>query len=167
MPDTKTIYLSLGSNLGDRAVNIARAIAALSGADVRVTRQSSLYATEPVGFREQHWFLNCCVEAETSLLPLQLLHALREIQFVFGRRPRRDKGPRTIDMDILFYGISSIQTRDLVVPHPRLAERRFVLVPLAGIAPTLRHPSLNATVAELLAGTLDRSRVVRWDPTRS
>lgn len=161
MPATKLIYLSLGSNLGDRAANIARALAALNAAGIRVTRQSSLYATEPVGFRTQPWFLNAAAEAQTSLLPLQLLHVLAEIQRSLGRRPRYDNGPRTLDIDILFYGAALIRLPQLEIPHPRLAARRFVLAPLAEIAPALRHPALGATIAELLAACPDTSHVHR------
>ena len=102
MSQPKTIYLSLGSNLGDRAAHISRAFELLEASGVRITHRSSLYATEPVGFAPQPWFLNCCAEAETSLLPRQLLHTVRSIEVQLGRRLRFDKGPRTLDIDILF-----------------------------------------------------------------
>ena len=158
----KTIYLSLGSNLGDRVANLSRALELLTQASVRITRRSSLYSTEAVGFTPQPWFLNCCIAAETSLLPRQFLHLTHSIQHQLGRRLRFDKGPRALDIDILFYSSSILRTRDLVIPHPRLAERRFVLVPLAEIAPSLRHPVLQHTIARLLAETPDRNHVVRW-----
>lgn len=162
MRQTKTIYLSLGSNIGDRAAHIARAVEALAAAGVRITRQSSLYATEPVDFRTQSWFLNCCVEAETELMPRQLLHVLQEIERALGCRRLVRRGPRTIDIDILFYGSSCISSPDLEIPHPRMAARRFVLAPLAEIASTLRHPALGCTISRLLAATSDQGRVTRW-----
>lgn len=169
----KTIYLSLGSNVGDRAANIARAIESLTSAGVRVTRQSSLYETEPVDVRGGGWFLNCVVEAETDLMPKQLMHTLLEIERSLGRRrlpgaqaPHGLKEPRTIDIDILLFGSSIVRMPELEIPHPRMAERRFVLVPFAEIAPSTRHPVLKQTIAELLAETPDRSQVRRSEGRR-
>jgi 2-amino-4-hydroxy-6-hydroxymethyldihydropteridine diphosphokinase len=160
----KTIYLSLGSNVGNRAENIARAIEALGSRGVRVTRQSSLYETEPVDVQNQHWFLNCVVEAETDLMPRQLMQTLLEIERSLGRRRRVFRGPRTIDMDILLFGSSVVNLPELEIPHPRMTERRFVLVPFNEIAPGARHPALKKTIAELLESTGDRSQVRRVAP---
>ena len=160
----KLIYLSLGSNLGDRAENLERAIAALPQAGVLVLRRSSLYETEPVDFLAQPWFLNCVVEGETSLMPRQLLHTLQAIERTFGRKKRIARGPRVIDLDILFYDASVIRTPEVEIPHPRMHKRRFVLAPLAELAPDLRHPVLGATVAELLAAIQDNSAVRIWRP---
>jgi 2-amino-4-hydroxy-6-hydroxymethyldihydropteridine diphosphokinase len=164
MPEGALTYLSLGSNLGDRAANLDRAIAALLNAGVRLLRRSSLYETEPVDFLEQPWFLNCVVEAETSLPPERLLHALQGIEHLLGSKKLVPRGPRIIDLDVLFYGTSVIHTEKIEIPHPRLANRRFVLIPLAELAPGMRHPSLGATVAELLAATPDKSTVRLWQP---
>jgi 2-amino-4-hydroxy-6-hydroxymethyldihydropteridine diphosphokinase len=153
--------LSLGSNLGEREANLRAAIAALAGVGVCVGRVSSIYETEPVDYLEQGWFLNCVVEAETELPALELLRALRGIEARMGSRKLIAKGPRLIDMDILLYRAETIDTAELQVPHPRMHVRRFVLVPLAEIAPGLRHPSWGGTVAELLAKTPDNSAVRR------
>ncbi|HKW64221.1 MAG TPA: 2-amino-4-hydroxy-6-hydroxymethyldihydropteridine diphosphokinase [Candidatus Acidoferrum sp.] len=156
-----TVYLSLGSNLGDREKNLQTAIAALADAKVRVMRISSFYETEPVDLREQPWFLNCAVQAETELSPPDLLRALHGIESSLGSRKLVAKGPRLMDMDILLYGDETIDTPELQVPHPRMLQRRFVLVPLAEIAPSLKHPSWNGTATELLAKAPDPSEVRR------
>jgi 2-amino-4-hydroxy-6-hydroxymethyldihydropteridine diphosphokinase len=162
MHEGKLIYLSLGSNLGDRAANLERAIEALPEIGVNVLRCSSIYETEPVDFLAQPWFLNCVVEAETSLEPRQLLENLQAIERDLGSKKLVPRGPRIIDLDILFYGADVIHTDRMEIPHPRLAERRFVLVPLAEIAPELCHPVLRKTAAGLLVGTQDRSAVRIW-----
>ncbi|HTQ86153.1 MAG TPA: 2-amino-4-hydroxy-6-hydroxymethyldihydropteridine diphosphokinase [Candidatus Solibacter sp.] len=160
----RTVHLGLGSNLGDRATNLERALAALATAGVEIVRRSSFYATEPLGFSPQNWFLNCAVEAATALMPRQLLRATQKVEREMGRQRLVRNGPRTVDIDILIYGASVVRTPELEIPHPRIAERKFVLVPLREIAQGLRHPTLHATIAELLAATPDRSEVRRWHP---
>jgi 2-amino-4-hydroxy-6-hydroxymethyldihydropteridine diphosphokinase len=159
MSDSHRIYLSLGSNLGDRAANLERAIGALPEHGVRVLRRSSIYETEPVDFLEQPWFLNCAVEAETSLDPRPLLENLQAIERDLSSKKLIPRGPRLIDIDILFYGTEALHEPGMEIPHPRMQERRFVLVPLVEIAPRLRHPVLEKTATELLAETKDRSTV--------
>jgi 2-amino-4-hydroxy-6-hydroxymethyldihydropteridine diphosphokinase len=166
MAEDKLIYLSLGSNLGDRAANLERAIEALSEIGARVLLRSSIYETEPVDFLAQPWFLNCVVEAETSLAPRQLLEELQAIERKLGSRKLVPRGPRIIDLDILFYGAAVTHEAGMEIPHPRLAERKFVLAPLAELAPEFRHPVLRKTAAELLAATQDRSAVRIWQPPK-
>ncbi len=133
--------------------------------DIRVVKQSALYETEPVEMREPEWFLNCVVEVQTDLPPQELMRALLEIERSMGRErsvsPAR-KLPRIIDLDVLFYGAEIIRDVALEIPHPRMADRRFVLVPFAEIAPDALDPVLKKTVAELLALTHDRSEVRPW-----
>jgi 2-amino-4-hydroxy-6-hydroxymethyldihydropteridine diphosphokinase len=164
MAEGKLIYLSLGSNLGDRVANLERAIAALPEIDVRVLRRSSIYETEPVDFLAQPWFLNCVAEAETSLGPRQLLEVLQTIERQLDSKKLVPRGPRIIDLDVLLYSAEVIHEAGIEIPHPRMAERKFVLVPLSEIAPELRHPALRKTAAELLAATQDRSTVRIWQP---
>jgi len=157
-----TVYLSLGSNLGDREASLRAAVAALPEVGAPVVKVSSLYETEPVDYLDQPWFLNCAVEAETSLAPLDLLHALRGIEARLGSKKEFAKGPRLLDMDILLYGDETIDSPELQIPHPRMLQRNFVLAPLAEIAPALEHPSWTANAADLFANSADASRVKRF-----
>lgn len=142
------IYLGLGANLGDRPANLLAAVAALLP-QVRVLRLSSVYETEPWGYHGQPAFLNQVIKAETELPPLELLAYLKQIEFSLGRQPSFQYGPRQIDLDILFYGDQVVELPGLTIPHPHLAERAFVLVPLAELAPNLRHPSNGRSVLEM------------------
>jgi 2-amino-4-hydroxy-6-hydroxymethyldihydropteridine diphosphokinase len=158
------VYLALGSNVGNREENLSEAVRRLRQASVSVKQVSSLYETEPVDYLDQDWFLNSVLEAESELPARELLRSMREIEAAMGSKKLFAKGPRLIDLDILLYGNETIATPDLQVPHPRMLERRFVLVPLAEIAPTYRHPSWEGTVAEMLKKTPDRSEVRRFLP---
>ena len=143
------IFLSLGTNLGDRAANLRSAVSALAP-PMRVVRESSIYETAPWGFEDQSHFLNMVVEAETDLAPLDLLKYLKTLETELGRTPTFRYGPRLIDLDILFYDELILQKPELTIPHPRLHERAFVLVPLADLAPNFIHPVLQKTIQQLL-----------------
>lgn len=145
----KTVYLSLGSNVGDREANLRVAIDKLAELG-QVAAVSSIYETEPVDFTAQPWFLNCVVALRTHLMPKLFLAKALAIEQQMGRRRTQPKGPRTIDIDILLFGNSVIGTPGLDIPHPAMHQRRFVLEPLAEIAPDLRHPIFKRTAWELL-----------------
>ncbi len=158
----KIVYLSLGSNVGDRAANLNAAIERLQRLG-EVKAVSSFYETEPVEVTAQPWFLNCAVKLDTENMPKQLLAGILEIEQGMGRRRVQKKGPRTIDIDILLFGNSIVETKGLTIPHPSMHERRFVLEPMIEIAPEARHPVLKKTMRELRDG-LSAGQVVRKLP---
>jgi 2-amino-4-hydroxy-6-hydroxymethyldihydropteridine diphosphokinase len=156
-------YVGLGSNLGDRAGNLLLAVRGMLDAGFIVTRLSSIYETEPVDVSDQPAFLNMVAELRVHLFsPEQTMARLLRIEYALGRRREVRRGPRTIDMDLLLYGNERSANEFLQLPHPRLHERRFVLTPLAELAPELIHPTLQRTIRELLAETLDDSEVEHW-----
>ena len=147
-----TIFLSLGSNLGDREANLSAALQGLDPA-VRILERSAVYETPPWGYQQQPVFLNQVVKAETDLSPMDLLHTIKALEAEMGREHTVRFGPRLIDIDILFYDALIIEQPNLTIPHPRLQGRAFVLVPLSDLAPGLRHPVLDKTVREMLNET--------------
>ena len=149
--------------MGDRAKNLREAVRLISDAGVRILRRSSVYETEPLGYLEQDWFLNSVVQGETELSAVELLRRLRAIEEQMGSKKAFANGPRLIDLDILLYGDETISQNELQVPHPRMLQRRFVLVPLTEIAPQLQHPGWSGTAQEMLAQTTDRSAVRKVD----
>ncbi|HLI33594.1 MAG TPA: 2-amino-4-hydroxy-6-hydroxymethyldihydropteridine diphosphokinase [Terriglobia bacterium] len=157
----KRVYLSLGSNVGDRIERLQNALQGLAEDGIQVRRVSSFYKTEPVDFQPQAWFANCVAETETDLMPMQLLRACQRVERALGRRRGVAKGPRPIDIDILLYENIVVRSRELNIPHPRMEERRFVLIPLRELAPSLHHPVSQRTVQEMLHDTRDTSQVIR------
>jgi len=162
MKDSTSVFLGLGSNLGDSEATIERSLLSLERRGFRVTARSSLYLSEPVDAPAQNWFLNAVVEGATGLAPHELLACCLEVESELGRVRTVRHGPRTIDIDLLLYGDIVCQTADLTLPHPRLHERLFVLLPLEEIAPALRHPVLGATVSELRRACSDPSAIVLY-----
>ena len=159
-------YVGLGSNLGDRAGYLLLAVRGMLDAGMDVIRLSSIYETEPVEYENQPAFLNMVVElrGSTLLSPEQMLARLLRIEYALGRTRDIHLGPRTIDLDLLIFKDQQLESEFLTVPHPRIALRRFVLVPLNELAPSLVHPVLGKPISELLAQTKDRSTVTRWTP---
>jgi len=156
------VYMSLGSNMGNRQDNLGRALDYLSQ-KLQVARVSSMYETAPLGNVNQPRFLNLVCQIYTRLAPTALLVLAKGIESKLGRALHKSDAPRPIDIDILFYGDQVIETPELVIPHPRLAERAFVLVPLAEIAPDLKHPVIGKTIKELLQGVTERQGVFKWE----
>lgn len=144
------VYIGIGSNIGDRRANCEGTLRLMKEAGLRVTRRSSMIETEPWGVQDQPRFINMAVEASTDLPPLELLHLLKDVEVRMGRKAAERWGPRIIDLDILLFDGLVMCTDDLIIPHPFMHERLFVLQPLAEINPDLVHPLLHKTVRELL-----------------
>jgi 2-amino-4-hydroxy-6-hydroxymethyldihydropteridine diphosphokinase len=159
-------YIGLGSNLGDRAGNLLLGIRGMLNAGLEVTRLSQIYETEPVETFAQPSFLNMVVELQGNTLPPpeEVMARLLQVEHSLGRTRDMAKGPRIIDLDFLLYGNETIESQFLTLPHPRFHRRRFVLAPLAELAPHLIHPTLNKTIAELLEALDDNSGVKLWHP---
>ena len=162
MIEPVTAYLGLGSNLGNRQDNLDRALDIL-GQRLRVDKVSSVYDTEPVGNIDQPRFLNLVCQVYTRLNPIELLTLAKGIESKLGRASSKSNAPRPIDIDILFHGNQVIETPELVIPHPKLAERAFVLIPLAEITPDLTHPVSGKTIKELLQGVTEVQSVFKWE----
>ena len=163
--ETTTAYVSLGSNLENRAGNLLLAVRGLLEASLSISRLSAIYETEPVGVTNQNNFLNMVAEIHVSnITPDQIMARMLRIEYLLGRREKFLQKPRTVDLDLLFYGNLKQHTEFLIVPHPRLHLRKFVLAPLAEISPNFLHPVFNKTIKELLDEVKDDSKVRRWSP---
>ncbi len=160
------VYISLGSNLGDRAGNLLMGIQGMLNAGLEISRVSNVYETEPVETFSQPAFLNMVAELSSRVLPPpeQLMTLLLRVEYALGRMRETAMAPRTIDLDLLLYGDDTRSTEFLTLPHPRFHLRRFVLTPLAELAPRIVHPRLKLTVTDLLKNLEDRSEVKRWRP---
>lgn len=160
-----TAYIGLGSNLGDRAGNLLYAVRGLVEASFLVTKLSAVYETEPVGLETDLQFLNMVAEIRSEAVTgSQMMARLLRIEYLLGRGDKTERKPRTIDLDLLFFGHESTDTPFLTIPHPRLHLRKFVLVPMAEIAPHFVHPILQKEIRTLLSECPDDSAVARWDP---
>ena len=163
-----TAYIGLGSNLGDRAGNLLYAVRGLVEASFLVTKISAVYETEPVGIETDQKFLNMVAEIRSeAVTPSQMMARLLRIEYLLGRTDKSLKKSRTIDLDLLLFGDVRTDSPFLTVPHPRLHERNFVMIPLAEIAPRVVHPVLQKDVKTLLSESRDLSEVVRWNPVES
>ncbi len=152
-------HLSLGSNLGDRYHHLSEARRLLQKSGVRIIKESSIYETEPVDYLDQPWFYNQVLEVETRLNPISLLALIKDIELRMKRKNTIPKGPRTIDIDILLAEKNVFQTQKLIIPHPRMSFRNFVMIPLTEIAPDLIHPLLHKPISILAQQTGDLSEV--------
>lgn len=160
-----TSYIGIGSNLGDRAGNLLLAVRGLIEASFTVTKLSSIYETEPVDIDTEYSFLNMAAEIRAERITgSQVMARMLRIEYLLGRVDKSEKKPRTIDLDLLFYGSEVMETPFLTLPHPRLPLRNFVLMPLAEIAPDIVHPILHKDVRTLLAESTDTARVEKWSP---
>jgi 2-amino-4-hydroxy-6-hydroxymethyldihydropteridine diphosphokinase len=154
-------YICLGSNLGDRATHIKKALKLLEEKGIDIEKVSSLYSTEPAEVQQQPWFLNLVAEIATSLSAEELLNLCQQLERKLGRSSKGDRAPRTIDIDILFYGDKVVQKANLQIPHPRLHVRRFMLAPLCEIAPAFIHPVYKKTISQLINDVKDSSKVIK------
>lgn len=168
MSDTITAYIGMGSNLGDRAGNLLLAVRAMVEASFFVNRLSTIYETEPIGIDTDLKFLNMVAEVQVrDITPSAMMARLLRIEYMLGRGDKSVKKPRTVDLDILFFHSDRVDTDFLTIPHPRLHLRRFVLCPLAELAPELVHPLLKSSIGDLLACCEDSSEVKHWYPDGS